>query len=131
MGLYIGVNAFLQSFDQKNWVKTEAKVVQSDSQIHSRADRPDSSSFNFAYEYSFKEKQYTSSAYSAKHVFVKNRKPVEKFSKGENITVYVNPKNPNQAFVELMYPGFTTYVFTIGSVLALLGSYLLSFKPVY
>lgn len=128
VGLYMGLSAFLRAFDQKNWVETEAVVTRSSSTLNTSM-RQDYESFDFEYEYGFEGLRYSSSAYSARHVFVRKREPVENFREGDKISVHVNPSNPDQAFVKLLNPGFTTYLFTIGSVIALLGSYMLSFKP--
>lgn len=100
MGLFftfLGIRAFWIYFQDKHTVRVTGQVIRSESRSNNNLDHP-RTLYDFAYEYTFQDKTYTSTRYHYKSEDG-HHEAVSLYRAGNPIIVFLDPGQPERAVI--------------------------------
>lgn len=124
--LWRGVQVIRLGLDQENWVEKTAVVTESEV-TRTRSGERTNLNYDFQYEYVVDDEIYRSRRFSAAQLSPSEIEGVELYSVGDEISIFYNPDNPEQAVVVLKRPSFFVYFGMLLGVIFLLMSIGLTF----
>lgn len=91
-----------KTLQSKKWINTKATIINSELKLENYTNETDAGyRLKVLYEYTFKKTKYTGSEIDfgliKHHIIKENRTP---FKKGEDIDIFVNPKNPYESVID-------------------------------
>lgn len=117
------VSIFIKAKEVENWPRTNGRILRSE--LTSKFHGSTTYEAQIEYEYWVGEKQYTSKQVRTRGTSTKHRSDVaalvEKFPVGRQVTVYYNPEDPSDAYLEVGVD-FVNYIIIVSPLIFAFGA---------